>query len=227
MRALLDLVLPASCAGCGAAGDVVCARCRQSLAGSASPAWPRPSPRGLPPPWAVTAYAGATRSLLLAYKEDGVVGLRPVLGAALATSVAAAVDKSRGVDRATPLVLVPVPSARRARRTRGEDVVARLAERAAADLRRCGRWVSILPALRHCRPVADSAGLNAAARARNLDGAFALRRGVGSHLTGATVVVVDDLITTGATLAEASRVLREAGARIVAVATIAATQRRA
>jgi len=227
MRALLDLVLPAGCVGCGAAGGLACARCRQGLEGPASPAWPRPSPRGLPPPWAATAYAGATRALLLAYKEEGAAGLRPLLGAALATAAAAAISGTRAVDPASPVVLVPVPSARQARRARGEDVVARLAERAAADLRRSGHRVTVLPALRHCRPVADSAGLSAVARARNLDGAFALRRGAHQQLTGATVVVVDDLITTGATLAEVARVLRGAGARVVAVATIAATQRRA
>lgn len=223
MRALLDLVLPVACAGCGQRGVVACDTGLLELAAAAALAWPRPSPPRLPPPWAVTPYDGHARSFLLAYKEHGVAALRRPLAAALATSVRAALADA--VD--APVVLVPVPSSRAARRRRGCDVVADLAVTAARTLRTEGRRVRVLRALRHARKVSDSAGLSAGQRAANLAGAFGVQSGSRSLLAGAKVVVVDDLVTTGVTLTECADSLRTAGAEVVAVATVAATRRRA
>lgn len=77
-------------------------------------------------------------------------------------------------------------------------------------------------ALRHRRRVADQAGLTATDRVLNLTGAMQSRL----DLRGWRVIVVDDVITTGATLTEAARALREAGAEVPVCAVIAATQRR-
>jgi len=121
---------------------------------------------------------------------------------------------------------VPVPSARAARRRRGEDIVATLAARAARRLRSDGQDVDVVSALRHVRRVADSVGLDAAARAANLTAAFAFVSARRRRLEGARVVVVDDLITTGATLAECTLTLGLAGVAVEAVATVAATRRR-
>jgi predicted amidophosphoribosyltransferase len=74
--------------------------------------------------------------------------------------------------------------------------------------------------------VRDSAGLSAGERAVNLDGAFGIRRGAEAVVKDVPVVLVDDVITTGSTLAEAARVLRSGGAMMVGAATIAATERR-
>jgi predicted amidophosphoribosyltransferase len=227
MRHLLDLVLPTQCAGCGAPGPAACAACIAALDLPARPARPTPAPIGLPTPYAVTAYAATTRAFLLAYKEDGVVALQHPLGRALAASVEAAVHDLAGQRPCggRPLWLVPVPSSRAARRRRGDDVVARLAARAAGVLRAAGHDVAVRSTLVHARAVADSAGLGASARAQNLSGAFRLRRGAASTVAGSPVVLVDDLITTGATLAECATSLRRTGADVVAAATVAATQR--
>jgi predicted amidophosphoribosyltransferase len=221
MRALLDLVLPIRCAGCGRPDAVACLQCLAPLQRSPAPAWPRPSPLGLPPPFAVAEYDGAVRRLLLAFKEDGVMGLQRPLGWALARAVVAAIGAHERV------VLAPVPSSRAARRQRGEDVVERLADAAARDLRRAGVRVSVVSALQHVRRVQDSAGLSASERAGNLAGAFTARSASVRHLSGQPVVLVDDLITTGVTLAECARALRGAGLEVLACATVAATQRRA
>jgi predicted amidophosphoribosyltransferase len=161
--------------------------------------------------------------LLIAYKERDAVGLRPALALALAAAVSAAVRATAPDQR---LMVVPVPSTRAAVRARGDDVVLGLTRRAAALVRRGGLNVAVVPALCHGRTVTDSAGLSAAARAANLAGAFAVRRQRRWALAGATVILADDLITTGVTLAEAARALRAEGAAVVAAATVAATRRR-
>jgi predicted amidophosphoribosyltransferase len=226
---LLDVVFATDCAGCGRRGGLTCRDCLGVLAGLAVPAWPRPAPPGLPPPWSVAAYADPARALLLAYKERDAVGLRGVLAVPLAVAIQAAMRAdalAAPALQATPVLLVPVPSSARAIRLRGDDVVLGLTRRAAAIARRDGLAVRVVPALRHNRGVADSAGLSAQARARNLAAAFTVRRAALDTVRNATVVLTDDLITTGATLAESARALREAGARVIGAATVAATRRR-
>lgn len=215
---LLDLTLPQRCAGCGAAG-VLCPSCRAPLAGAAHLAWPCPVPDGLPPPWAVAAYEGAVRAVLAAHKERGRLWLARPLGEALARAVAAACGSGE-------VLLVPVPARRCAVRRRGHDPMARVAAAAATVLRSHGRAARVLTLLRHSRGVVDQAGLGARERAVNLSGALVVPPSRVTQARGSRVVVVDDVITTGATLVEAARALRAAGAGVPAVAAIAATRRR-
>jgi predicted amidophosphoribosyltransferase len=170
----------------------------------------------------VADYSGACRDLLLAYKERGAVGLGSVLAVPLAEAIRAAADPA--VSRR--VVVVPVPSARAAIKARGDDVVLGLTRRAASRVRRSGGTLRVVSALAHVRSVADSSGLTARERANNLSGAFAVRRKVGEQLIGVEVVIADDLITTGATIAEAARALRECGGVVIGAATVAATRRR-
>jgi len=217
VRPLLDLLFPLACAACGAPGAAACAECAAPLAGPAKVRWPSPSPPGLPPPYAVADYAGSVRDLLLAYKERNVLTLTSLLAAALSVSLVAAAGESRAVP-----LLVPVPSSRQAMRARGFDPMMRIARRTAASVT---PRLQVVAAVEHARAVADSAGLNAVQRATNLAGAFAVRRRAMELVRAHPVVVVDDVITTGATAADVVRALREAGATVTAVATIAATRR--
>lgn len=223
MRSLLDLMLPVECAGCGAPGAVTCLDCAAAFAGPPRVLWPQPAPPGLPTPYAVAGYDGPVRDLLIAYKERGVLGAQRVLAPALAASVAAAMRHAGS----RPVLLVPAPSSVRALRARGDDVVLRLARRAASLLRARGHSATVVAALAHIRAVGDSAGLAAPERAVNLAGAIGVRRRCLGRLDGAPIVLVDDLRTTGVTLAEAARALRAAGGQVVAAATIAATVRHA
>lgn len=217
---LADLVLGSRCVGCGEPGRALCEDCGPLLRQAAFPTVPDPKPPGLPPVWAMAPYAGVVRAALLAHKERG----RTTLAAPLGVALARAVTASTGSRRA-PTVLVPIPSARSVVRQRGHDPLLRITRRAARVCRRQGRVIAVGEALAIARPVADQAGLDASRRRANLAGAFQVRRRVGDRLAGRPVVLVDDVVTTGATLAEAARVLRAAGVEVAAAAVVAATRR--
>ncbi|HET6855498.1 MAG TPA: ComF family protein [Streptomyces sp.] len=111
---------------------------------------------------------------------------------------------------AGPLLLVPVPSARRAVRARGHDPARRIALAASGELRRAGVAARVLAVLRQRRDVSDQSGLRAPERLANLAGALEVVAGGPGLLEGGRVVLVDDLMTTGASLVEAARALRAA-----------------
>ncbi|MFJ9154190.1 ComF family protein [Streptomyces sp. NPDC102270] len=112
--------------------------------------------------------------------------------------------------RVPPVLLVPVPSARRAVRARGHDPARRIAFAAAGELRRAGMPARVVAVLRQRRGVADQSGLNSRERLNNLTGALTVVPGGGRLLAEGLVVLVDDVMTTGASLAEAARAVREA-----------------
>ncbi|RKT04996.1 putative amidophosphoribosyltransferase [Streptomyces sp. 3211.6] len=229
---LAGLVLPAACAGCGAARSLLCGACRGALGGAgAGPVCPavRGALPSLPPVYAAARYEGPVRAVVLAHKERGALPLAGPLGAALAAAVSAAARTGARGERGGgagawggELVLVPVPSARRAVRARGHDPARRIALAASRRLRRAGEPARVAPVLRLRRRVADQAGLGARQRRENLAGALEVRPGGVRTAGGARIVVVDDVVTTGATLEEAARALRAAGLRADAAAVVAA-----
>jgi predicted amidophosphoribosyltransferase len=226
LAALVDLALPADCAGCGARGGSLCADCVDAFAAvTPQRVRPDPEPSGLPRTFALAAYDGALRSALLAYKEKGRHGLVTVLGDALARVVL------RGLGDRPGVLLAPVPATAAAARRRYGDHVARLAGRAAQTLRRRGLQAAVVSPLR-ARPRADSAELSATERLSAAGAAFTVRRGRLPALHAATaarvpLVLVDDIVTTGATLAGAASVLRAEGLPVPLAAVLAATQRHA
>jgi ComF family protein len=217
---LLDLLCPARCEGCGEQGRLVCHRCQLPLMADPHAHRPTPCPPGLPSLWVVAGYEGSVRELLLGFKERGATGLADALARPLAAAVLAAAPAAR-----SPIVVVPVPSQRAAVRRRGDDVVALLARRTARALRRGGVEVSAVSALVHRRAVADSAGLSAPERSANLRGALTVSPGAAEVLRPHRVVVIDDLVTTGATLCEATRALASEGVVVAGAAAVAATRR--
>lgn len=203
---LTDLVLPAACGGCGRPRAVLCPECRAALTGAAPcRVRPVPEPSGLPVVHAAAPYEDAVRAALLAHKERGALALAGPLGTALAGAV-----RAGGGDG--PVLLVPVPSARRAVRARGHDPARRIALAAAGQLRRTGTTARVLGVLRQRRAVADQSGLDSRQRLDNLAGALEVVAGGARLLGGGLVVLVDDLMTTGASLAEAARAVRAARA---------------
>ncbi|MFE1292802.1 ComF family protein [Streptomyces sp. NPDC058751] len=210
-RDLTDLVLPAECGGCGMPRAVLCPECRAALTGAAPcRVRPVPEPAGLSVVHAAAPYGDEVRAMLLAHKERGALALAAPLGAALAGAVRAGLGPAGRLGAGHgPVSLVPVPSARWAVRARGHDPVRRIALAAAGELRRTGTPARVLGVLRQRRAVADQSGLNSRQRAVNLAGALEVAAG-GERLLagGGRVVLVDDLMTTGASLAEAARAVR-------------------
>lgn len=225
LAALADLVLPRCCAGCGIPGAVLCAACCALLA-VPRVASPRRFPWGFPPTVAAGSYAGPLRPAVVAFKERGRVELAAPLGTALALAVAAVVA---GVtDPGRPVALVPLPSSAAALRSRGRDHVRELVEVAVAELRKAGLPAEEVLLLRRTGRLRDSAGLTVTERRTNLAGTFALVTGQVAP-PEAVLVLVDDVVTTGATLTEAAAVLTAArgpGAAPVLAAVVAATPRR-
>lgn len=216
---LSGLLLPVACAGCGRPRTELCTACGAALHGApARLVRPSPRPPGLPAVYAAAPYENAVRAVLLAHKERGALGLAGALGRALAGCVRAGAGRP---GDAGPLLLVPVPSARSSTAARGHDPVRRIAAAAARDLRRAGLPAQVLPLLRQRRAVADQSGLGARQRRANLAGALKLTAGGGRLLRHellrhgllrlGRVILVDDLLTTGSTLAEAARAVGEAG----------------
>ncbi|MFB8777432.1 ComF family protein [Streptomyces broussonetiae] len=213
---LTDLVLPTDCGGCGRPRTVLCPECRAALSGSAPRrVRPTPEPPGLPVVHAAAGYSDEVRAVLLAHKERGALALARPLGAALAGAVRAGPagvfdgrgDAEYGGEGAVAgeVLLVPVPSARAAVRARGHDPVRRIALAAARDLRRTGTPARVLAVLRQRRAVVDQSVLDSRQRLENLAGALAVVPGGERLLRGRSVVLVDDLVTTGASLAEGAR----------------------
>jgi predicted amidophosphoribosyltransferase len=224
--ALADLVLPRTCAGCGVPGAVLCRRCGRLLTRPQLAA-PRRFPVGFPPTVAAGAYDGPIRAAVLAFKERGRAELGRPLGTALALAVAGVVaGVVAGAPAAAPVLLVPVPPSAAGLRTRGRDHVRELTRCAVAELRAAGIAAGEARLLHRRGRVRDSAGLSAAQRRANLAGTFVP---AGPAPSRGLLVLVDDVVTSGATLTEAARVLawtRSVNATPVLAAVVAATPRR-
>ena len=193
MRAELgDLLGVRRCAGCGAAGALLCRGCRAAL---------RPAPcspvSGVDRVVAAWEYAGAARALILALKLRGRRDAALPLAAGLCEAVG-----EYGLEGA---VLTWLPGRGRDISRRGFDHAALLARSAA---RRLG--LPARPLLRRLVDRADQVGLGASQRAENVAGAFAAVERCSGGL-----VLVDDLVTTGATARVCADALREAGAPAV------------
>ncbi len=211
---LLDLALPAACAGCGAEGDALCRSCLPAL--HARLALPPGTPLGLaegpPEPllqldWC-SPFGGVTRRALHALKYTGEQRLAAPLGAAVAARWRVA---GAGGD-----LLVPVPVHEVRRRERGYDQ-AELIAAATSDVLDVPWQRSLVRA----RATTAQYRLDRRHRARNVHGAFEVRAGFGPAVARRWVVLVDDVVTTGATLVACAEALLGAGAAAVSAVTVA------
>jgi len=207
---MLDLVLPLECGGCGCPSTRWCHNCAAALrvhTDEPQVVTARVDP-GVPV-FSLGRYAGPRRQAIVAVKEHG----RRDLVAPLARALAQGMHRLMvwGVV-GPPLSVVPAPTRRSSARRRGGDPVARIAATAAAG----HPGIAVLPVLRTVGLARDSVGLSVTARERNIAGRV---RATGRP-TG-EVLLVDDIVTTGATAREAVRTLGAAGASVSAVLALA------
>jgi predicted amidophosphoribosyltransferase len=249
---VLALAIPVDCACCGAEDLALCGACARKLrlltlrpfrAEAQAPALMDMDGSVLLPVVAAGAYRAELAQCLLSFKSHGQARLGAELARALARSLHAAAGQTQG------LVLVPVPSSAAAFRKRGFSPVHLLLRRLArgdalpgftvADaLRKTGpsarsRMPPALPLLDRLRaaPKRDLSlsggqkGLGRGARARRVRGSMRARSGPWpARVKGRPCIIVDDVLTTGATLAEAARALRAAGAVVSGAVVVAATR---
>ena len=158
-------------------------------------------------------YAAELRSLIHLLKYDNVLPAAPVLGQKLAEAIA----QLRISSDDAPL-LVPVPLHKSKRRERGfnqSDLIVR------AAVKRLPRYFELAPVLKRQRHTRSQVGLTRQERIANLRDAFRVTDP--ARVKGRTVIVVDDVMTTGSTVSECARVLKQAGAERVWAATVART----
>lgn len=221
--AVLDaaaVLAPTDCSGCGAADRALCSSCAAALlADVALVDAGRPgSTDGQLDVFCALRYAGVARRVLLAFKEAGRTDAAPALANALSQALASALaavssrDQLGDDTRRSPVgvEVATIPSTRSAYRARGYHPTALV-------LAHAGVRASYV--LRAERQTADQAGLGSAERTANREGSLtAVRR-----LDGRCFVVIDDIVTTGATLREARRAITAAGGRVVGAVAIANT----
>lgn len=218
LRAGVDLMIPITCGGCDAPGSRWCAHCAELLADDPLPLRPRVAVGT--DVWALGRYRGPHRNAVIELKEHGRRDLAQPLGQALARALLT-LQRWGEIPPATRLCLVPAPTRPLAARRRGGDTVTAIAESAVRVLggRTCVRpLLTIRPGGR------DSAGLDARARRRNLSRRVAIRSPPTRTDRAATssTVLIDDVLTTGATAAESVRTLAEHGVRVDLVVVITA-----
>jgi predicted amidophosphoribosyltransferase len=203
VRDAAAVLLPVECACCGRPDRRLCTDCRARLV----PAPLRSEVGGLVV-HSGALYQGVVRDALIALK----VRARVDVAGALAPLLVTAVGGLFGELDAEPVRLIVVPPTRAALRERGFRPVEEVLRRGRLPAHR---------ALALTRATADQSGLDREQRAANLQGAMRAT----APMSGQRAVIVDDILTTGATLTEAARALSQAGATVLGAVTIAAARR--
>lgn len=209
---LQELLFPIRCLGCNELGLSLCSRCRSSwhphiYRGSSR--WQIAALKSqISPIYSAITYSPVASKVLLAAKENGIALADQLLQQALSYTLQIFLCEQPGN------FLVPIPSRKSVARSRGRQFVVELTEVLGKQL--------LLPTanlLSHQRKVRDQSSLKADARYRNIAGSLKAHQ----YLPG-RAIIIDDLVTSGATLQEAARALTCEGIEVAGAVTACVAQ---
>ena len=201
IRALQEIIFPSRCLGCGQLGLEICSLCRKNWHPHIYRQWSQHLPTF--PIYSAVTYSPIAGKVLLAAKENNLVIADQLIYKALGHSLTFALREIGGD------FLIPIPSRRSVARSRGRQFIAALTHQLSAET-----GLQAYENLEHIRRVRDQSSLDAKSRFHNLDGSMKSL----NFLSG-KAIVIDDLVTTGATLQEAVRALRDRGIEVAAAVT--------
>jgi predicted amidophosphoribosyltransferase len=204
------LLFPTRCFGCRELGYSICSQCRKQW----NPHLYQSRISGLAV-YSAIPYSPIAKNILLAAKEQNVKSADQLVRSAVKVAI------YELFQRHSNCALVPIPSGVSSNRRRGRDFVNEMAISVAKDF-----GVAVLPLLEHQRNIRDQSRLDIASRRQNLAMAFSIKPQFRGNYSGENVVILDDLVTTGATISEANRALTRGGFRVQAAATACVALRR-
>ena len=210
---LLDLVYPKRCPGCHLPSASICESCKSFWQKQTISITLRKNQVSDLLVVSVAQYRDEVRAVLLAYKEDGVREAGKILTEAL-------LQARRGISNYSVCTFVPIPSNPKSVRRRGRDFMLDLCNQVAIQ-----SGDKVLSIIKVNRDVQDQSKLSEKERSQNLVGAFDCAPKNLKLLAKFPIILVDDLLTTGATLREAQRALRQRGVIPIGAITAAHTAR--
>lgn len=208
---LSELIFPNRCLGCAALGIEICSLCRKQWHPHIYRTWSTSAPTF--PIYSAIKYSPIAGKVLLSAKENNLKVADDLIFSALSHSLNICLSDI-GQKGIADVFLVPIPSRKSVARLRGRQFIVDLSERLTLE---SGK--PTLLNLTHARKVRDQSTLDALGRQANLEGALKSLR----NLRG-RAILVDDLVTTGATLNEGARALRQAGMDVAAAVTACVAQ---
>ena len=204
------LLFPTRCFGCRELGYSICSQCRKLW----NPHLYKSKIVDLAV-YSAILYSPVAKNILLSAKEQNIKSADQLVRIALSASLHELFQKQ------ARCALVPIPSRRSSNRRRGRDFINEMAISVAKDF-----GVAVLPLLEHQRIIRDQSKLNIASRRHNLAMALSIKPEFFGNYSGEKVVILDDLVTTGATINEANRALTRGGFAVQAAATACVALRR-
>jgi len=207
-----ELLFPQRCISCKSLGRVLCSDCQPEWKFEKHLQILKDQNGNRLSVFSSADYSDVTRSIILSSKESSIKDADRLIMQALNFSL------TNFLQCSSATLLVPIPSRGQATRLRGRDFLAVITQGVASEFN-----LDSASLLRHSRKVRDQSGLSLGARRNNLAGAFVLESRREQPIR-AEVLLIDDLVTTGATLLEAARALRYAGFQVKGAVTAAVAQ---